>query len=153
DGTRLFVAAPSRLTAGSGTVRTEPNPKSSILDIAIDPAADATSPTKWVALKSLEADDGTADVRATLNPNVMLFTNFLSDGSGLGVITDAKGARNPTPYSVLFKSAKESNPFAVHNALSVAITPDGNYAFVAGFNTPNELVPSKNHFVPGYDPA
>ena len=46
-----------------------------------------------------------------------------------------------------------NNPFAVHNALEVAVTPDGMYAFVAGFNIPNQDVPSNNHFEPTNNPA
>ena len=86
---------------------------------------------------------------------MILFTNFRSDNTGLGIIT---GAETDTPqvqgqFPLEFKDAKLDNPFGVHNAEDVVITPDGLYAFVAGFNTPDSDVPSKDHFEPPDNPA
>ncbi len=52
-----------------------------------------------------------------------------------------------------FANANPDNPFGVHNPIDVAVTPDGMYAFVAGFNTSDPDIPSKNNDVPPENPA
>ena len=102
----------------------------------------------------LDAGQDPYAIHATANPDVMAYTNFLSDNSGLGLITGAESASPSAPgYSLALPNFNPDNPFGVHNAIDVTVTPDGLYAFVAAFNTPDSDVPSKNHYEPPEDPA
>ena len=60
--------------------------KSSILVIDLDPA----STTYWKQIADLETGQATYGVRATADPNVMLFTNFIGDATGFGIVRNAK---------------------------------------------------------------
>ena len=41
----------------------------------------------------------------------------------------------------------------MNNAREVAVTPDGKYAFVVGYDIPNEEVASQNQGIPAFNPA
>ena len=56
-------------------------------------------------------------------------------------------------FSLALPTFNPDDPFAVHNAIDVTVTPDGTYAFVAAFNTFDPDVPSKDHYDPPEDPA
>jgi YD repeat-containing protein len=152
DNTRLFVAAPNRpaITFLTGAPPTE---TSNILDIdlTLDPASGLP---KWQQLRSIPADQGAYGVARTSDPNVMLFTDYLSDRTGLGVIHSAKTNPSVTYGTLHFPNYNPvTSTFAVHNASAVAVTPDGKYAFVTGFNQPNQNLPSSDHGEPNYEPA
>ena len=124
--------------------------QSSILVFDLDPQ----SGTYRQQIKALTTDQATYGIRATSDPNVVLFTNFLSDETGFGIIRGAESAApSVEQYSLEFENTSPTIPFAVHNAEEVAVTPDGLYAFVAGFNWPDPYVASKDHSEPADNPA
>src|SRR5262249_2890460 len=132
DDKRLYVAQANRPDIGRFI---PPDPVGRILIIDLDPQSNTYRQQVGV----LNADQDPFAVRSVPNnPDIILFTNFLSDRTGLGII---RGAETSSPtveqYSLEFPGAKLGSPFAVHNAVDVAITPDGMYAFVAGLNDPN----------------
>src|SRR5262249_6279855 len=58
-------------------------------------------------VSSLKADQAPYAVRATADPKVMLFTNFLSDRTGLGIIRKAEsGAPTVEQYPLEFANDK-----------------------------------------------
>src|SRR5207245_714456 len=83
DDRRLYVAAPNRDEVAA--MSPADDPKGSILVINVD--LNSNQPPQWV--KSLTADQAPSAVRATANPDVILFTNFRSDNTGLVIITGA----------------------------------------------------------------
>jgi hypothetical protein len=152
DDTRLFVAAPNTRSITFIT-RILGAGNSNILDIDL-----TTDPTTglpaWNQIASIPADQGTYGVTRTSDPNVMLFTDYLSDDTALGVITNAESSPTVNYGSLVvpYYNAGTST-FALHNASSVAVTPDGKFAFVTGFNEPNVDLPSCNAGVPNNEPA
>ncbi|MGA2068563.1 MAG: CARDB domain-containing protein, partial [Thermoguttaceae bacterium] len=152
DDTRLFVAAPNhRVTTfltGTASAAT-----SNILDINLTPDPTTGLPV-WTQIATIPADQDAYGVARTSDPNVMLFTDYLSDSKSLGVIQNAE--TNPTVPddcwgSLVFPDVStyvdpDESIFAVHNASSVAVVSDGehDYAFVTGFNAPNVELPSSN---------
>ncbi|MGA2035933.1 MAG: putative Ig domain-containing protein, partial [Thermoguttaceae bacterium] len=159
DDTRLFAAAPNKpATTFLGITLGWTAASSKILDIDLTPDPKTGLPA-WKPLTSIPADQCAYGVARTSNPNVMLFTDYLSDAKGLGVISAAESATPTVAYgSLAFKSYVQSsndNAFAVHNASSVAVTKYGKYeyAFVTGFNIPDQTRPSSNPGFPPNNPA
>lgn len=86
----------------------------------------------------LEADRRVEGISATNNPNQMVFTNRQNDKKGYGVLeitqNDPGKFAASTRYASLNLGAIDDY-FDVNNAVSVAITRDGEYGFVVGNNS------------------
>jgi hypothetical protein len=141
DGERLYLAAPNR-TQYTG----EPEPgkeKGHILVVDIDP----TSSEYRQQVDSIVADDYPFGVRAVSDPSapnddVVLFTNFLSEVHGVGVLRNGSVERY---ISMTLGSPHDS--FDVETVRDIVVHPDLTYAYVTGFAYPNTTLASRNHGV------
>lgn len=132
DGKKLFATAPNPLGVG----------KSSIIVINIDPEDRPLNPSqnnnKWhEQIGTVAAEDGVEGITASSNPNLITFTNRRSEASGYGVLKITNS--NPlqfaaTTYYSELGLGSFMDYFDVNEAVSIALTKDGKYAFVAGYN-------------------
>ena len=87
----------------------------------------------------------------TAGPNgVITFTDYGDNAEALWLLQP--GTTTPTHVSFVWNNNFQAH-FAVDSAREVAVTPDGKYAFVVGYDVPNFNLPSGNHGVPSFDPA
>lgn len=131
DGTRLFVTAPNSSDSGKGQ----------ILVFNIDPNDRPTNPAQntrsWHRqIGKIEAGLGLEGIAATPDPLKMIFTNRNEDARGFGAITYNS---DPRSFAATVKYAQLTlgsihDYFDVNEAMDVAITNDGNYAFIAARN-------------------
>ena len=143
DGSRLYAAAPVQTAP---FLDVEPGQQGHILVIDLNQADKNT--TLWTQVITLQTNGYSPDgITATVNPNVMLFTDYLDDAAGFNVIYGATTS-NPTitSISILWPNYNpDTTVFAVHNANDVAVTSNGQFAFISAFNVPNYDIPSQDH--------
>jgi PKD repeat protein/DNA/RNA endonuclease G (NUC1) len=132
DGKKLFATTPSSTTPGKGQIF--------VINIDPDdrPQNEAQNLRRWHQLiGAVEADSGTSGIAATPDPTKMVFTNRANDAKGFGLITitndDPLNFAATTSYAELGLGSI-NDYFDVNEAVSVVVTPDGKYAFVAGRN-------------------
>ena len=100
----------------------------------------------------------------TAGPNdVITFTDFLNQdflnegnpsstltGGAFGLISKGSTTASFTQFDF---HGNLDDEFEVNNATAIAVTPDGKYAFVVGYDEPDENFPSTNQGIPAFDPA
>ncbi|NJO93192.1 MAG: hypothetical protein HC820_00340 [Hydrococcus sp. RM1_1_31] len=132
DGKKLFATAPN--TRGVG--------KSQIIVINIDPQdkplEESQNSRKWhEQISAVEAEQAAEGLTASSNPKIITFTNRYSDGKGYGVLKitndDPLNFAATTSYSELILGSIYDY-FDVNEAVSITLTKDNKYAFVAGYN-------------------
>ncbi|HND23400.1 MAG TPA: putative Ig domain-containing protein, partial [Rhodocyclaceae bacterium] len=138
NGKRLFVAAPDKALfgrpgGGDGKVF--------VIDV------EEGSSTYGQVVATLDAGSEPYGVSATNDPNVMMYTNRLSDSKGVVIVKGDVG--NYTQTTVTLTLGAITDWFDVNNASSVVLSKDTKYAFVVGYNTYIQDVPSHD---PNYDP-
>jgi len=163
DGTLLFVAAPATTRdGGEHSWKNFGNDHGKILVINVNPSdrppKGAVSPNKWHQLIG-QLDGGIEPfaIRATSDPDRLLFVSRLDDSNGLHTIqvTD----RNPRsfaakvntislqrnaapigvrigPYGLIAGTYGQVFDLNIRNASDVAVTDDLQYAFVGDFSIP-----------------
>ncbi|WP_460202278.1 DNA/RNA non-specific endonuclease [Scytonema sp. NUACC21] len=137
DGRRLFVTAPSSISAN-----TIPQQKSQIFVINIDPKDRPTNPAQnknnWhKQIGTVEADRRVEGISVTNDPNKLVFTNRQNDQKGYGVLEITQN--EPGKFAASTRYAElQLGPiddyFDVNNGISVIVTRDGEYGFVVGNN-------------------
>ena len=145
DGTRLFVAAPTsalflRPSSESGRI------------LVVD-TSNPKSKTYWTQVDSITAGPSPFGVAATPYPDKMVYTDYVSDSVGFNVLSGTVDGLRTVTSLALNLSKNPFSPFDVNNARAVAITPDGSYAFVAGWDSEDPDIPSHDQYYPGDDPA
>ncbi len=132
DGKQLFVAA-----TNSNGFRQGSN-LSHIFVVDIDPKDLGTTNYETV-IKDVIASQKTESLTTTLDPSKILFSSRLNDSEGYGILTiddpSPTTFKAHTDYLNLNALGTKDSYFAVHNASSIAITPDGQFGFVLGSNT------------------
>ncbi len=146
DGSRLFVASPNNVSYYT-RLQSPPVGHIEVFDTSI-----VTSKDYWPQTKPIDADQYPFGVAATSDPNVMIFTNYLDDNNGFGVIHNAEST-SPSVTFVNVNLGVPLSPFDVSNVRSVVLTPDGQFAFVAGWSFPDPNIPSHNAEAPADDPG
>ena len=110
------------------------------IDPEDQPSEPNSNPRKWrEQIGKVLTPTGAFGLSATPDPLKMVFTNGskLTDGSGFGVLTVSDDPLNWTPTTTYANLTLGSDDdfFDVNEGVAVAVTADGNYAFVAGRNT------------------
>ena len=146
DGNRLFVASPNDVSYFNAKQST------TVGHIEVIDTSAATSATYWQQFATVTADQSPFGVSATTDPNVMIYTNYLNDDAGFGIIRAAE-SNAPTATQIRVNLGLPGEPFDVSNVRSVVITPDGKFAFVAGWSFPDQNIPSHNSESPADDPG
>jgi hypothetical protein len=152
DGTQLFVAVPNMLGSEHAT-RVLPTGHLQVIDLT----PDANGEPAWELLNSI--DVGSDPYGVTAGPDdAITFTDYLFNAEAFGIITKGSTTATwPSPgpqgqNSFLF-NGNLNDEFEVNNYRAVAVTPDGKYAFVAGYDIPDDEVSSHNHGAPAFNPA
>ena len=110
------------------------------IDLEDQPSEPNSNPRKWrEQIGKVLTRTGAFGLAATPDPHKMVFTNGsrLTDGDGFGVLTVSDDPLNWTPTTTYanLTLTNNTNVFEVNEGVDVTVTPDGNYAFVAGRNT------------------
>jgi hypothetical protein len=146
DDTGLYVAVPNMLDSEHAAMVPRNTPGHIQV---IDLTPDATGQPAWKLLTSITA--GNDPYGVTAGPDdIITFTDYLFNDQSFGLIT--KGSTTATFAQFNFQ-ANLNDEFEVNNARAIAITPDGKYAFVAGYDIPDDSVSSHNQGVPAFNPA
>lgn len=133
DGTRLFATAPNK----------KANELSQIFVINIDsenkPDDISNNLDYWhEQIAVIEADDKVEGITTTSDPNKMLFTNRNNESKGIGILTitdnDVLTFEAETNY-ISLGLGSTADYFDVNEAISIVLTTDEKYAFVAGYNS------------------
>jgi len=114
------------------------------IDPEDQPSEPNSNPRKWrEQIGKVLTHRGAFGLSATPDPLKMVFTNGskLTDESGFGVLTVSDDPLNWTPTTTYanLTLTNNNNVFEVNEGVDVTVTPDGNYAFVAGRNT-NKII-------------
>jgi large repetitive protein len=133
DGKQLFVAATNSNGFKQGTSL------SHIFVVDIDLKDRENSAVYEKVIKDVLASQRTESLTTTIDPSKILFSSRLNDSKGYGILT----IDNPNPttftahtdYLNLNALGTQDSYFAIHNATSIAITPDGQFGFVLGSNS------------------
>jgi hypothetical protein len=133
DGKQLFVAATNSNGYRQG------NSSSHIFVVDIDPRDRENADVYERVIKDVLANQRTESLTTTVDPSKILFSSRLNDSKGYGILT----IDNPNPadfqvhtdYLNLNALGTKDSYFAVNNATSIAITPDGRFGFVLGSNS------------------
>ena len=139
SGKRLYVAAPGQTLFGAARNSDQPG-SLHIVDLEkIDPA-------KGVYGKPMLTINGVGQdlygVTATSDPLKIAVTDRKSDLTGVSFLTANADETNWTVQTVELTLGSKIDWFDINNAMSVVITADFKYAFVAGFNAWVQDVPS-----------
>jgi hypothetical protein len=144
DASQLFVAAPNMLPSENAPKLL---PVGHILVIDLTPQPGGYP--DWKLVSSVDA--GQDPYGVTAGPDdAITFTDYLFNNQSLGLIQPGSPTATFTEFDF---SANINDEFEVNNARAVAVTPDGKYAFVAGYDIPDENDPSHNQGIPAFNPA
>ena len=134
------------LATAPGSNRREVRENSNILVINIDSderlkAANGQASVWRQQTDTIETPFGTAGISATPDPNTVVFTNQYDDSQGYGIlrfVSDKKEGEFSAPevQYVDLTLGLEHDWFDVNDAVSVVVTDDLEYGFVAAFNRP-----------------
>jgi predicted chitinase len=124
------------------------------IDPEDQPSEPNSNPRKWrEQIGKVLTHRGAFGLSATPDPLKMVFTNGskLTDESGFGVLTVSDDPLNWTPTTTYanLTLTNNNNVFEVNEGVAVTVTPDGNYAFVAGRNTNKIIGPYANPLAGG----
>ena len=92
----------------------------------------------------IEVGDYPLGVATTPNPEFMAFTNYADDQHGVGFLL-RKALGWELSHYVDLTLGPHDDSFDVSSARDIVFTPDGAYAFVAGYNVVDSEIPSRNH--------
>ena len=160
DGTRLFAAVPDTMFAGIGW--RDERKEGSIVVINVDeddrPGLYEGNPYHWRwVIGELDGGVDPREIRATTDPNRLLFTSFLDTTKGLHTLVVTND--NPLQFRAevrtidLHINAKDIGTFGIYgygwygqyfdqdiwNAWGVAVTPDLSYAFVGDWHVAESI--------------
>lgn len=162
DNRTLVVAVPSLPSAqGDPAVLKllKGNRQGTIAIIDLDP----TSPTYWGERDKageegphsrLHVGDMPFGVTATEEPDLVLFSNHAGpEERGVGMLRRHSGSWSISYVATVLGTSLDA--FDVDNPREIAVTPDGNYAFVVGYNVPSGegWVFTNGVLIPGETPS
>ena len=151
DGNRLYVAAPANWEANEVDDVPATDGTIDVIDVSLLAVSLGMARTGLVGggmpplqIRQLQAGADPYAVTAATDPNLVAATNFLDDPQGLESLVTGEP---PLTSSIHLDTSK---PYLeVNNAVGVAITADGKYAFVTGYDTYLRSDPAHD---PNYDP-
>lgn len=133
DGRKLFATAPNPRNSDD---------KSHILVINVDPSDKPLAPNSntqiWhEQIGTIETEEGTEGITASSQPDTITFTNRRNEVKGYGVLKITND--DPLSFAATINYGNlgigySFDYFDVNEAVSIALTKDGRYGFVAGFN-------------------
>ena len=141
DGSLLYITAPDALVNGPSFGST-----GTVFVVNTDPELkDGPAYTPDLFASQIQVGPGPISITATSDPNVMLFTDEVDDGRGLGILKRFPNAGNSftvnyvnlLPFG-LNGVSRASQVFGVSNAADVvfvaATSTAPSYAFITGYN-------------------
>ncbi|AFZ38163.1 outer membrane adhesin like protein (plasmid) [Stanieria cyanosphaera PCC 7437] len=141
DGKKLFATVPGSYSSNSKgkvyvfNIDPEDKPK----ELEDSPGEFEPNTEKWHEIIGvIEVEKGVEGISATPDPNVMIFANRQEDSQGFGrlKITNDKPTEFAAKTSYTALGLGSTNDyFDVNEAMSIAITSDSKYGFVAGRNS------------------
>ncbi len=137
DGSKVYAAAPDAVMFGSGG-------RSRAGKILVYDVSSSDGGVRLKASAVIVASNEPYGVTASNQSGRVVYANRLTDGNGFGSINNLKSL-----FAEL-NLGSHTDAFDFNNAIGAAVLPNGDYAFVSGFNQFIEGLPSHDPNIPPF---